>query len=115
MGERSQSIGKATGCGYEASRRLNSSRLGMFTLAIAMLSASDGSQAGSACAPVCRTHHNACRVETKGSVRCDSELQDCITRCMAASPSETANSTRASTRAQPLPAGASSLLAQPPR
>lgn len=109
MGERSQSIGKAAGS--ELSSRLNSSRLGMVMLAMAAFFASDASHAGSACAPVCRTHHNACRVETKGSSRCDSELQDCLTRCMASRPSETASSTRA----QPLPPGASSLLAQPRR
>lgn len=34
------------------------------------------------CAADCRAKHNQCRIETKGSPKCDAKLQKCLSRCL---------------------------------
>ncbi len=35
------------------------------------------------CASDCRFRHNQCRIDTKGSSRCDAALQACLRGCLA--------------------------------
>jgi len=35
------------------------------------------------CASLCRQRHNQCRISTRGSARCDAELQRCLKGCLA--------------------------------
>jgi hypothetical protein len=39
--------------------------------------------AEASCASLCRQRHNQCRISTKGSPRCDSDLQRCLQGCIA--------------------------------
>lgn len=34
------------------------------------------------CAADCQTHHDRCRVRTKGSSSCDSEREQCLQKCL---------------------------------
>jgi len=40
--------------------------------------------AEASCASLCRQRHNQCRISTRGSPRCDAELQRCLKGCLAA-------------------------------
>jgi hypothetical protein len=39
--------------------------------------------AEASCASLCSQRHNQCRISTRGSPRCDSELQRCLKGCLA--------------------------------
>jgi hypothetical protein len=39
--------------------------------------------AEASCASLCRQRHNQCRIATRGSARCDAELQRCLKGCLA--------------------------------
>lgn len=39
--------------------------------------------AEASCASLCRQRHNQCRISTRGSPRCDAELQRCLKGCLA--------------------------------
>lgn len=39
--------------------------------------------AEASCASLCRQRHNQCRISTRGSARCDVELQRCLKGCLA--------------------------------
>jgi hypothetical protein len=39
--------------------------------------------AEASCTSLCRQRHNQCRISTRGSPRCDSELQRCLKGCLA--------------------------------
>jgi hypothetical protein len=36
------------------------------------------------CADACRAKHNECRVQTKGSPQCDTQVNACVQQCIAA-------------------------------
>ena len=38
------------------------------------------------CAADCQTHHDRCRVRTKGSSSCDAERQACLEKCLQKKP-----------------------------
>lgn len=38
--------------------------------------------AEASCASLCRQRHNQCRISTRGSPRCDAELQRCLKGCI---------------------------------
>jgi anti-sigma-K factor RskA len=37
---------------------------------------------GNACVSACNSQHNQCRIATKGSSSCDSQLQACLRACI---------------------------------
>jgi hypothetical protein len=39
--------------------------------------------AEASCASLCRQRHNQCRISTRGSAKCDAELQRCLKGCLA--------------------------------
>ena len=39
---------------------------------------------GGACTEACRAEHNQCRLQTKGSPRCDAQFAACMQRCIEA-------------------------------
>lgn len=39
--------------------------------------------AEASCASLCRQRHNQCRISTRGSARCDADLQRCLKGCLA--------------------------------
>jgi len=51
-------------------------------VALGVSIASENVEVANSCAAQCRAAHNQCRIATKGSPRCDAQLQACLSRCL---------------------------------
>lgn len=52
----------------------------------ASVTASPAAATNQSCAADCQTHHDRCRIRTKGSPSCDSERQACLQKCLQKKP-----------------------------
>ncbi len=61
----------------------DTARAGMFDFITGgVAKKSEETRTANSCAAACRSAHNDCRIRTKGSGRCDAQLQRCLQRCL---------------------------------